>query len=84
MTSKEITQRCHHAIEKAAIPDVKLKGISKLVNGIRIKCSTEDQAKRLRATDWSNAVFEGVKLHQPRYGVIAHGIPIDASKMDVC
>jgi hypothetical protein len=78
MAPKEIMKCCQDTIEKAAIPDIKLKGVNKLVNGFRIKCATEEQAKRLRMMDWSNFTFENVKLHRRRYGVVAHGIAIDA------
>ena len=76
MAPKEITERCQQAVEKAAIPGIKLQGINKLANGIRVRCATEEQVDRLRAIDWSEA-FEGVKIHEPTYGIVIHGIPID-------
>jgi hypothetical protein len=60
MPPKEITERCQQAVEKASIPGVKLQGINKLAEGIRVRCTTEEQAKQLRAIDWSEA-FEGIK-----------------------
>jgi hypothetical protein len=36
MAPKEIMKCCQDAIEKAAIPDIKLKGVNKLLNGFHI------------------------------------------------
>src|SRR5208282_2906463 len=51
-----------------------------IVNGIRVRCETE-QAGQLRAIDWSEA-FEGIKTHEPNYGIVIHGIPIDELDLD--
>ena len=51
MPPKEITERCQHAIEKTSISDIKLQGINRLANGIRVRCATEEQAEQLRAID---------------------------------
>ena len=75
MPPKEITERCQQK-EKASIPGIKLQRINKLVNGIRVRCATEDQAKQLRTIDWSEA-FEGIKTHEPKYGIVINGMPID-------
>src|SRR5436309_1448283 len=78
MPMKEIIQHCQHAVEKAEIHNVKLLGANKVINGIRIQCQTEEQAKQLRESkiNWNNA-FTGVTTHRPSYGVVVHGIPID-------
>ena len=73
MPPKEITERCQHAVEKASISSIKLQGINKLVNGIHVRCATEDQAKQLRAIDWSEA-FEGIKTHARNYEIVIHGM----------
>lgn len=46
MAPKEITERCQQAVEKANIPGIKLQGINKIVNGIRVRCATEKQARK--------------------------------------
>src|SRR5437762_8327490 len=76
MHPKEITERCHQAVEKASITGVKLQGINKLFNGVRVCCATEEQADQLRSIDWSKA-FEGIKTHKPNYGIVINGMPID-------
>jgi hypothetical protein len=76
MAPKEITARCQQAIDKGSIQDVKLQGINKLTNGIRVRCETEEEAKQLRTIDWNEA-FEGAKIHRPNYPIVIHGIPID-------
>ena len=81
MAPKEITERCQQAVEKASIPGVKLQGINKIVNGIRVRCATEEQANQLRAIDWNEA-FEGIKTHEPIYGIVINGMPIDDLDLD--
>ena len=46
MPPKEITERCQWGVEKASIPGVKLQGINKLANGIRVRCTTEEHVER--------------------------------------
>jgi hypothetical protein len=36
---------------------------------IRVQCTTEEQARQLRAIDW-RAAFEGIKIHKPNYGIV--------------
>ena len=81
MSPKEITERCQHAIEKASISDIKLQGINRLANGIRIRCATEEQAEQLRVIDWGE-VFKGIKIHEPNYGIVINGVPIDELDLD--
>jgi len=81
MPANQVTERCQQAVEKASIPSVKLQGINKLVNGIRVRCATEEQASQLRAIDWSEA-FEGIKTHEPNYGIVIHGMPTDELDLD--
>jgi hypothetical protein len=77
MSPKDITQRCQSTIDAAGgLADIKLQGINKLINGIRVQCTTEEQAKKLHSIDWTNA-FNGVKLHIPNNGVVSHGIAFD-------
>jgi hypothetical protein len=51
MTPIEVTIRCQQAIDKISIHYVKLQGIHKLINGIRVRCETEEQAKQLSTID---------------------------------
>ena len=77
MSPRDITQRCQSTIDSAGgLSDIKLQGINKLVNGIRVQCATEDQAKKLHSIDWTTT-FNGVKIHVPNHGVVSHGIAID-------
>ena len=75
MSPEEITKRFQKAIDKAAIPGIKLQGISKVSSGIRIHCKTEEQAKQLHAVDWNEA-FEGITIHKMKYGIVIHGVPV--------
>jgi hypothetical protein len=45
MPPKEITELCQHAVEKASILDIKLQGINRLANGIRIRYAIEEQVE---------------------------------------
>src|SRR5436190_7822131 len=62
-------------------PGVKLQGINKLANGIRVRCTTEEQAKQIHTINWSEA-FEGIKTHEPNYGIVINGMPIDELDLD--
>ena len=76
MSPRDITQQCQSTIDAAGgLSDIKLQGINKLVNGIRVQCATEDQAKKLHSIDWTTT-FNGVKIHVPNHGVVSHGIAI--------
>jgi hypothetical protein len=68
-------------VVKASIPGIKLQGINKLANGIRVQCTTEKQAEQLRAIDWNEA-FEGIKIHEPNYRIVVKGMPTDDLDLD--
>jgi len=75
MHEKEITKRCQQAITVSTLnTKPKLQGISKLTNGIRIHCNSEEEAKQLKTIDWNHA-FEGIVVHRPKYGIVIHGVP---------
>ena len=59
-------------MEKASILGVKLQGINKLANGIRVQCTTEEQAKQVCTINWSE-VFKGIKTHEPNYRIVIYG-----------
>jgi hypothetical protein len=73
MSLKEIIKECQKAIERAAITDIQLRGISKSASGMRIQCQTEEQIKQLRTIDW-NETFEGMRIHKSKYGILIRGI----------
>jgi len=52
--------------------------VRKINHGLRIRCTTEQAAKELRAQVWK-AAFGGSEVIKPQYGVVVHG----ASKLDV-
>ena len=81
MPPKEIIERCQHAIEKASILNIKLQGINRLTNDIHIQCTTEEQAEQFRVIDWDEA-FKGIKIHEPNYGIVINGVPIDELDLD--
>jgi hypothetical protein len=81
MPPKEITKRCQYAVEKTFILGIKLQGINKLVNGICVRCSTEEQAGQFRVIDWGEA-FKGIKIHEPNYGIVINGVLIDDLDLD--
>jgi cellular nucleic acid-binding protein len=83
-SAKTITERCQNAVNracnhKANIPQI--IGIRKLASTIRLQFETEDQANIIRAlsktkdTIW-NAAFKGLKLHEPTFGIVVHGVSI--------
>jgi hypothetical protein len=77
MSHKEITEKCQLTIEQAKIPNIstiKLNGVNKLPNHLRLQCKTEEQAKLLEQVDWSKA-FNGLTLQKPKYGIVIHGVP---------
>lgn len=76
MPPKEITEWCQQAIDKASVPDVKLQGINKPVNGIRVRYTTEEQIGQLRAIEW-NGAFEEIKICEPNYGIVINAMPRD-------
>ena len=81
MSPKEITERCQHTIEKTSISDIKLQEINRFSNDICIRYATEEQAEQLRVIDWDEA-FKGMKIHEPKYGIVINGVPIDELDLD--
>jgi len=77
----------HKNIMKAfqeMIDDAKLEGkpqlesVAKLKRGIiRLRAITTDGAKAIREANIDrNTVYEGIKIYQPRYGIVIHGISV--------
>jgi hypothetical protein len=76
-THTEITERCQRAIRSSigeSLPP--LRGIQRLKsNDIRIICESSDEIAKLRQVNWNNA-YEGLVLHQPKFGVVIHDVPL--------
>jgi hypothetical protein len=76
MHEKEITKRCQQAITESTLnTKPKLQGVSKLTNGIRIHCNSEEEVKQFKNIDWNHA-FEGITVHKPKYGIVIHRVPM--------
>ena len=63
-----------------------IRAIRKTPNkGIKIRCTSEEDANTLRAMDWEQAI-PGTKVAKQRYGIVIHGVPkhnIDFEKDDM-
>src|SRR5438477_6807309 len=77
-THSEITTKLQQNVEsqvKDNFPTI--KGIEKLKSkNIRILCNTEHEAEQLRQVHWYKA-YDGLTVHQPKYGVTIPGVPTD-------
>ena len=51
-------------------------GVNKLANGIRLQFEIEEEANTARGLNIWNAAFQGLKVHEPMYGIVIHGVPI--------
>src|SRR5579859_1671524 len=75
-----ITDRLQAAIKQnnnGTEPTPTILGVQKLKSSdIRIRCGTENEAKRLREIDWMKA-YPGVEVRRPKYGVVIHGVLVD-------
>ena len=92
MSGKAIAEHCQQAINRVCFNNTEsphIIGVSKLANSIRLQFQTEEEAKTVRSLhktqedNWS-AAFEGLKFHEPMYGIVVHGVPIadlDPTKM---
>jgi Zinc knuckle len=83
MSNFEIAKCCAQAMlspvhsDQTNTPAI-IHGISKLSGALRIQFTSENQADKASATDWNKAFkATGVKLYQPSYGIVLHGIPTD-------
>jgi hypothetical protein len=75
-THAEITAKLQQTIESQMKenPPI-LHGIQKLKSqDIRILCKTQREAQQLRKLKWDK-IYNGLKVHQPKYGIVIHGIP---------
>jgi len=82
--NKVIAERLQKAINAGTTQGTnpKILGISKLTNAIRVHLEKEEEARAIRIVqddiDWSTAfgAKSGIKLHTPKYAIVAHGVPI--------
>ncbi len=83
-TKKQIEQHSHTEIMAKLQQNVEsqmknnfpnIHGIEKLKSqGIRILCSTEEEAEQLCKLNWDKA-YNGLRVHQPKYGIMIPGVP---------
>src|SRR5277367_4332249 len=79
MSEEALTDSLQQAIASAGIEGVKIRRAQKMPNhGIKIRCSTDEEAKELRGMDWKRD-FEGVSVVETVYRVVYHGV----SKFDI-
>jgi hypothetical protein len=82
-TYEEVTERCQEAIRFSigdSLPP--LRGIQRLKsNDIRITCENDNEISKLRQVDW-NTTYEGLVLHQPKFGVVIHDVPLHVIPLD--
>jgi cyclophilin family peptidyl-prolyl cis-trans isomerase len=76
MHAKDLIQKCQSAIKEqfkeGHIP--KIHGVNKLSNGAyRFHCESKEDPQLLSKMDW-NSIFDGVKVHKRKYGLVIHGI----------
>jgi hypothetical protein len=92
MPAKTIAERCQQAINRIYVNNAdspRIIGVSKLAKSIRLQFETEEEVNTARSFSktkediWGGA-FEGLKVHEPMYGIVVHGVPIadlDATRM---
>jgi hypothetical protein len=76
MHAENIRQRCQNIIDLDGTPTAKLRlrGIAKITNGIRLDCTSPEDAQCLRQIiDWSKA-FKDLAVHKPKHGIVVHGV----------
>ena len=78
---KDITERLQRIVDEAALPEKpKLQGVNKLGREmIRVQVRTTEGAKAMKSAniDWNEA-YPGMKLYNPKYGIVIHGVPTHA------
>ena len=74
----EITAKLQQNVESQMKDNFPIiRGVVKLKSqDIRIHCKTEEEAKQLRGLKW-NTAYDGLTVHQPKYGLMIPGIPTD-------
>src|SRR5437762_3332779 len=75
-----VTERCQHAVEKASIPGIKLQGIKKLSTASAYAVKQNKQGNF--APSIGVKPLKEIKTHEPNYGIVIHGIPIDELDLD--
>jgi len=82
---KEIKTRLQKMIDEA---DIAAKPILRAINKmgeniLRLQFQTMEEATAVRKTniDWDTA-YPGLKIHKPQYGIVVHGVPIEAINLN--
>lgn len=83
MSAKAIAEHCQSAIDRLYVNSSdapRIIGVSKLAKSFRIQFTTEDEADTIHKLNQNkddiwNVAFEGLKLYEPMYGIVVHGIP---------
>ena len=83
---KDVTEMFQQAITSASLPgDPRLNGVNRLgANAIRLQFKTREGAKTVRestAVEWNKA-YPGVMIHKPKYGVVVHGVKMEAIDLE--
>lgn len=78
----ELCQKAINAVMPSSQPRI-IRGICKLSQAIKIQFDTEEHMELVRTytkspgIDWNKAFnTTGIELHEPRYGIVVHGVPI--------
>ena len=78
---KVITENLQRAIDMADLPiKPAIKSVNKMSkNTLRLYFKTPNDANLIRNTtiDW-NIAYGGLGMHRPKYGIIVHGVPMEA------
>jgi hypothetical protein len=78
MSNPEIAKCCAQVLPVHSINTSRIIGITKLSSALQIQFSSEDEAHKASAADWNKAFkTTGIKTHQPRYGIVVHGVPTE-------
>jgi CheY-like chemotaxis protein len=85
MSGIDIAEQCQKAIN-TVMPSSQphmIRGICKLSMAIRIQFDTEEHMELVQTyaktpgIDWNKAFnTTGIELHEPRYGIVVHGVPL--------
>jgi len=82
MNAREIIKFCQHFIDTVTTEKLKLNGINKITNGIRLQCKSPDDAQILSTLNW-NGAFKRLTIHKPKYGIVVHGVPTELDTITI-
>jgi Zinc knuckle len=81
LSHTEITTKLQQTIESQMKDNcLTIHGIQKLKSkDIRLHCNTEKEAEQLRKLEWDK-FYNGLKVHQPKFGIVINGVPTTSMK----